>query len=69
MSFAPGHAKAGGRKNGARNKRTLVAAARPDALAHLEKVMTSTDGTITPDLKLRAAGPSHRNGWRARSTR
>ena len=57
MSFARGQPRPAnaGRKKGARNKRTLAAAARPDALAHLEKVMTSTDGTITPDLKLRAA--------------
>ncbi len=57
MTFARGYPKPAnsGRKKGARNKRTLAAAARPDALAHLEKIMTSTDGTITPDLKLRAA--------------
>jgi len=54
-AFSQGRAKTGGRKSGSRNKRTIAAAARPDALAHLEKVMTSTDGTITPDLKLRAA--------------
>ena len=54
-AFSQGRAKTGGRKSGSRNKRTIAAAARPDALLHLEKVMTSTDGTITPDLKLRAA--------------
>ena len=50
MTFARGYPKPAnsGRKKGARNKRTLAAAARPDALAHLEKIMTSTDGTITP---------------------
>ena len=55
MVFTNGRAKTGGRKRGSRNQRTIAAAARPDALAHLEKVMESTDGTITPDLKLRAA--------------
>ena len=44
-----------GRKPGVRNKRTIAAEAYPDALAHLTAVMTSTDVTITPDLKLRAA--------------
>ncbi len=57
MSFAPGHAKAGGRKKGARNRRTVAAEpkVRPDGLDYLVAVMTSTDGTVTPDLKLRAA--------------
>ena len=57
MSFATGQPRPAnaGRKKGTRNKRTLAADARPDALAHLEKVMTSTDGVITPDLNLRAA--------------
>lgn len=55
MAFTNGHPKTGGRKRGSRNKRTIAAAARPDALDHLEKVVASTDGTITPDLKLRAA--------------
>jgi hypothetical protein len=53
---APRPANAG-RKPGSRNKRTLAGAPKtyPDALEHLAKVMTSTDGTITPDLKLKAA--------------
>ena len=55
MTFTRGHTKTGGRKRGARNRRTLAAAAKPDALDHLVTVMTSTDPTITPDLKLRAA--------------
>ena len=56
MVFTNGHPKTGGRKKGGRNKRTIAAAAHPDALDHLEKVMASTDDpTITPDLKLRAA--------------
>ena len=57
MKFAKGKPKPAnsGRKKGGRNKRTIAAAARPDALAHLEKVMTSVDPTVTPDLKLRAA--------------
>ena len=55
MTFTRGHAKTGGRKRGARNRRTLAAAAKPNALDHLVTVMTSTDPTITPDLKLRAA--------------
>ena len=45
----------GGRKRGTRNKRTLAAASRPDALDHIEKVMATNDGTITPDVRLRAA--------------
>jgi hypothetical protein len=46
-----------GRKKGSRNKRTLAAAPKvyPDALEHLVAVMANDDGTITPDLKLRAA--------------
>jgi hypothetical protein len=55
MVFTNGRSKTGGRKPGSRNRRTLAAAARSDALEHLEKTMASTDGTITPDLKLRAA--------------
>jgi|SRR5271165_2441686 len=58
MVFAPGHKKEGGRKPGSRNRRTLAAASKaphPDALDHLAAVIASTDGTITPDLKLRAA--------------
>jgi hypothetical protein len=57
MRFAKGKPRPAnaGRRKGVRNKRTIAAAARPDALAHLTSVMTSTDGTITPDLKLRAA--------------
>jgi hypothetical protein len=56
MVFTNGHPKTGGRKKGGRNERTIAAAAHPDALDHLEKVMASTDDpTITPDLKLRAA--------------
>jgi hypothetical protein len=35
-----------GRRQGVRNKKTLAAAARPDALAHLAKIMTSTDPHI-----------------------
>ena len=45
-----------GRKQGARNKRTIAAEAYPDALAHLTAVMTAKDDPlITPELKLRAA--------------
>ena len=45
-----------GRKQGARNKRTIAAEAYPDALAHLTAVMTAKgDPLITPELKLRAA--------------
>jgi hypothetical protein len=45
-----------GRKQGARNKRTVPAEAYPDALAHLTAVMTAKDDPlITPELKLRAA--------------
>ena len=57
MSFAPGHAKAGGRRKGARNKRTLSAEPKtyPDALGHLAAVMAAKDPTITPELRLRAA--------------
>ena len=55
MSFANGHAKMGGRQKGKRNKRTLDAAPRLDALDHIEKVMATDDGTISPDVRLRAA--------------
>jgi hypothetical protein len=60
MSFATGHAKSGGRKKGARNKRTVAAAPQtyPDALEHLAKIVATTpetDPTITPELRLRAA--------------
>ena len=55
MSFANGHAKMGGRQKGKRNKRMLDAAPRLDALDHIEKVMASDDGTISPDVRLRAA--------------
>jgi hypothetical protein len=57
MSFAPGHAKAGGRRKGARNKRTLAAEPKTyaDALRHLAAVMAAKDPTITPELRLRAA--------------
>jgi hypothetical protein len=55
MSFANGHPKTGGRKKGSRNKRTLDAAPRLDALDHIEKVMATDDGTISPDVRLRAA--------------
>ena len=44
-----------GRRKGSRNKRTLAAAEKLDALKHLVEVIESDDGTITPDLKLRAA--------------
>ena len=63
MPFAAGRAKTGGRKKGARNKRTAVAAAAaaqsqsyPDALAYLAKVVaTANDPTITAELRVRAA--------------
>jgi hypothetical protein len=60
MSFATGHAKSGGRKKGARNKRTVAAAPQtyPDALEHLAKIVATTpetDPTITQELRLRAA--------------
>ena len=55
MPFTRGKAKTGGRRPGARNKRTLAAEAKPKAIDHLEMVMTSQEPTITPDLKLRAA--------------
>ena len=57
MTFAQGHPKAGGRKKGARNKRTLASEPKtyPDALDYLTRVMASADGTVTPDLRLRAA--------------
>jgi hypothetical protein len=57
MTFTRGHAKTGGRKRGARNRRTLAAAAKPNALDHLVGVVTSTDPIITPEMKLRAAVP------------
>jgi hypothetical protein len=55
MTFAPGKTKTGGRMAGKRNKRTLAAAEKLDALKHLVEVIENKDGTITPDLKLRAA--------------
>lgn len=56
IAGAPRHPKAG-RKPGGRNKRTLLALPKtyPDALAHLVAVIESNDGTITPELKVRAA--------------
>jgi hypothetical protein len=56
MSFAPGAPRPAnsGRKRGSRNKRTLAAAGKLDALKHLVEVIENKDGTITPDLKLRA---------------
>jgi hypothetical protein len=53
-SGAPRPANAGRRK-GSRNKRTLAAAEKLDALKHLVEVIENKEGTITPDLKLRAA--------------
>jgi hypothetical protein len=55
--FAKGRAKVSGRKKDSRNKRTIAAQGPnyPDALMHLAEVMASTDGTITPELRLRAA--------------
>jgi hypothetical protein len=59
MSFTSGSPKPAnsGRKKGARNKRTLAASPKtyPDALEHLAKAVANDDGTVTPDLKLRAA--------------
>ena len=59
MPFVKGKPKpkGSGRRAGARNKRTIAqqGPVYPDALKHLADVMSSTDGTITPDLKLRAA--------------
>ncbi len=59
MAFARGKPRPAnsGRRKGSRNKSTLAGAPKtyPGALEHLAKVMTSADGTITPDLKLRAA--------------
>jgi hypothetical protein len=55
MKFAQGREKTGGRRRGVRNKRTVAAQERPDALGYLESVMSSSDAFVTPDLKLRAA--------------
>ena len=55
MKFTDGRTKTGGRPKGGRNKRTIAAASRPDALDHIEKVMATNDGTVTPDVRLRAA--------------
>ena len=61
MAYAKGNPRPpnSGRKTGAKNKRTLAAAAPriyPSALEHLATVMASTDNPmITPDLRLRAA--------------
>jgi hypothetical protein len=57
MRFTPGTPRPpnAGRKRGSRNKRTLAAAEKLDALRHLVEVIENKDGTITPDLKLRAA--------------
>lgn len=59
MPFAKGKPRAAnaGRRRGTRNKRTVAAQGPvyPDALKHLAEVMASTDGAITPELKLRAA--------------
>ena len=56
MVFAPGQPKIGGRKPGVRNKMTIAAQERPDALAYVQMVVATEDGTITPDVRLRAAG-------------
>ena len=55
--FVRGRAKTGGRARGVRNKRTILAQPKtyPDALAHLVAVIENNDGTITPELKVRAA--------------
>jgi hypothetical protein len=59
MTFAIGAPRPSnaGRKKGARNKRTLAAEPKtyPDALEHLAKIVATDDGTITPELKVRAA--------------
>jgi hypothetical protein len=56
MTFTPGHAKRGGRARGQRNHKTIRAEQfAAGALDHLRAVMASTDGTITPELKVRAA--------------
>jgi hypothetical protein len=47
MVFAPGQPKIGGRKPGVRNKKTVAARERADALDHIEKVMATEDGTVT----------------------
>ena len=55
MVFAPGQPKIGGRKPGVRNKKTVAARERADALDFIEKVVATDDGTITSDVRLRAA--------------
>jgi hypothetical protein len=59
MTFAIGAPRPSnaGRKKGSRNKRTLAAQPKtiPDALEHLAAVVANDDGTVTPELKLRAA--------------
>ena len=55
MSFTHGRAKTGGRKRGARNKKTVAPKTYPDALDHLAAVIASKDAAIPPDLKVRAA--------------
>jgi hypothetical protein len=57
-AFAKGRPKTGGRKKGARNKRTLAAEPKvyPNSLDHLAAVMAATDDpSTTPELRLRAA--------------
>jgi hypothetical protein len=49
--------KTGGRRPGSRNKKTIFVTPKtyPDGLDHLAAVIASTDGTATPDMKLKAA--------------
>jgi hypothetical protein len=57
-AYPRGRAKTGGRKKGAKNKRTIAAAPKtyPDALDYLaEKTAAKDDPLVTPDLRLRAA--------------
>ena len=56
MTFAPGRVKTGGRTRGKPNKRTILAEQRATgALDHLRKVMETADGTVTAELRVRAA--------------
>ena len=57
MVFTSGHVKTGGRRRGIPNRRTIASGEKtyPDALEYLATTMKAKDGTVTPDLKLRAA--------------
>jgi hypothetical protein len=53
--FVNGRTKTGGRTRGVKNRRTIAAQERLDALDFIEALVATDDGTISPDVRLRAA--------------